>query len=139
MLADDGTSLSLVARQGFKRLVQDLDPRITVRSRQGYVKKMAKLVKTDILPRRRALLNEIDKRFCHFTCDIWTSKGNEGILCIMCHFIHPFRWTIEKRVLLFEALKESHSGVNIRSVFLKCLSDYKVQSNWVGQNQQLTR
>lgn len=126
----DGMPFETVDKPGFVKLVNGLDKRINVHNRPYYMLKLDKLVSHEIIPKLKQDLQKIEKRFCHFSCDVWTSRTGEGILCILAHFVDNF-WELQKRVLHYEPLKQRHTGDYIRGVFLKCLADFGVPSNWV--------
>lgn len=126
----DGAHFDTVEKNGFQMLVEVLDRRITIKSRRRYMNALSDIVSKEIIPDRQKQLQSVDKRTCHFSCDIWSSRRGEGILCIMAHYIGK-SWNLERKVILFESLLERHTGDHIRSVFLKCLADFKVDCDWV--------
>lgn len=131
MFAVDGLPFDTVEKDGFLALVDHMDARITVKSRRHYVRLLTDIVDKEIIPGLKEDLQGTEKRFCHFSCDVWTSRKGVGILCILAHYINQ-DWKLKNKVLLFEPLTEKHTGDYIRSVFMKCISDYGVPANWVG-------
>lgn len=129
----DGLPFDTVDKPGFEKLINGLDKRINLHNRPYYMNKLDKLVSQEIIPLLKIELQKIEKRFCHFSCDVWTSRTGEGILCILAHFVDN-SWNLQKRVLHYEPLTQRHTGDHIRGVLLKCLADFGVPSNWVSKS-----
>lgn len=117
-------------KPGFQALVSHLDSRIDIKTRWYFTRKLEERVNSEIIPALKKELQDIEKRFCHFSCDIWSSRKCEGIFAIVAHFVDN-NWELRHKVLLFDEISSRHTGENIRSVFLQCLADYGITSDWV--------
>ena len=59
------------------------------------------------------------------TSDTWTSSIGEPFICITVHWIDD-DWFLQKRIICFEAMEESHSGFNIKSRITNCLKTFQL-------------
>ena len=57
------------------------------------------------------------------TSDIWSGKAKEDHLSVFAHYVNP-DWQLEKRVIGFRLIDESHSGDNIVERVYAVLEEY---------------
>lgn len=62
-----------------------------------------------------------------FTIDIWTSPSTKSFLCLTGHFI-DINWKLQNTIIDFIEIFESHSGENIKEVFVLLLKNYSIQN-----------
>ena len=74
----------------------------------------------------RSYLMEMFRTFdgrVSLTSDTWTSGFGEPFLCITAHWI-DLDWYLQKRIICFEGMKESHTGFNIKNRIVNCLKNF---------------
>jgi len=130
MMAVDGVPFNFVNGLAFKALVQELDRKITVKSRSTYTTKLQNFAKSQVIPDLKKKLKSLDRRSCHFSCDVWTTKRRESVLGILCHYVSA-EWTLCKVVIAFKRLTESHTAEYIHNTFLECIRELGVPPGWV--------
>lgn len=136
MLTRDGVSFRLVEGKGFKKLVKNLEPKLTIKSRSTYMRKISKFCSATVVPSIKKILHEVDLRCCHFSCDIWSSKRREGVLGVIAHYIDN-EWRYKTKVVAFKRIKDRHTGENIKKEFFKCLTSMGLKEKWVNLFKQL--
>lgn len=115
MIATDLQPLRFGEHSGFQKFIKGLEPRYIIPSRT--------YVKQTLLPREYERLQTLLRdelvliSHCAITTDIWTSKANEGILAITCHYI-TFPGKLKSIILEAVKLKENHTGDTICNVCL---------------------
>jgi hypothetical protein len=62
-----------------------------------------------------------------FTIDIWTSPSTKSFLYLTGHFI-DINWKLQNTIIDFIEIFESHSGENIKEVFVLLLKNYSIQN-----------
>jgi hypothetical protein len=62
-----------------------------------------------------------------FTIDIWTSPSMKSFLAITAHFINV-EWELQSIILDFIQIWGSHTGENIKKIFVTCLESYGIQT-----------
>jgi len=130
MIALDSVPFNLVSGIGFKSLVAVLDPKITVKNRRTYMRKIKNTIKSRTKPALIEELKKLNKRSCHFSCDIWSTKRREGVLGIVSHFIDS-KWEIHKKTIAFKRMNERHTADYICQIFHETLEELGVPANWV--------
>lgn len=111
-------------------MVADLDPKITVKSRGAYIKKLDKIVIKEVIPDVKQTLQGLKQRYCHFSCDVWSTKRREGVLGILCHWVST-NWTLCSTIIGFKRLTERHKAEYCKQQFLSCLREMEFPTNWV--------
>ncbi|XP_060790687.1 E3 SUMO-protein ligase ZBED1-like [Neoarius graeffei] len=109
----DARPYSVVENEGFRYLLEILEPRYNVPSRQyfsqSYIANMYAKVREDVI-------NELkEAQRVALTSDGWTSCTTESYITVTCHFIDN-EWQMHNNVLQTRVLEETHSGVNIGQV-----------------------
>ena len=59
------------------------------------------------------MFRNLDCRVC-LTTDTWSSLQDEPFMCVTAHWIDD-NWILQKRIIAFEVMYESHNGVNIKT------------------------
>jgi hypothetical protein len=62
-----------------------------------------------------------------YTIDIWTSVSMKAFLAITAHFIDE-EWKLQTIVIDFIQIWGSHSGENIKEIFITCLKNFGIQT-----------
>jgi hypothetical protein len=57
------------------------------------------------------------------TSDIWSGDAKEDYLSVVAHYVNA-EWQLEKRIIGFRPIDESHSGQNIAECVLVVLEEY---------------
>ncbi|KAL2935213.1 putative AC9 transposase [Bienertia sinuspersici] len=57
------------------------------------------------------------------TSDTWTSTYGEPFVCVTAHWIDD-DWLLQKRIICFEAMEETHNGFNIKSHLVSCCKNF---------------
>lgn len=136
MIGVDGLHYNFVNGFGFKTLIHNMDPRLTVKTRQTYVNRLNESIKNQIVPALKKNFKGLEARFCHFSCDIWTTRRREGVLGFMAHYINE-DCDYRSSLVSFKAMKEQHSGENIRNTILECLREVGIPKAWVSLTNNL--
>ncbi|KMS97050.1 hypothetical protein BVRB_7g179110 [Beta vulgaris subsp. vulgaris] len=59
------------------------------------------------------------------TCDTWTSFCHEPFICVTAHWVDD-DWYLQKRIICFEAMDESHSGFNLKTRIMTSLKTFNL-------------
>ncbi len=62
-----------------------------------------------------------------FTTDIWTSPSAKSFLSLTAHFINK-KWELQNVIIDFIQIHDSHTGENIKNVFVSCLDNLSIQN-----------
>jgi len=62
-----------------------------------------------------------------FTTDIWTSPSAKSFLSLTAHFINK-KWELQNIIIDFIQIHDSHTGKNIKNVFVSCLDNLSIQN-----------
>ncbi len=62
-----------------------------------------------------------------FTMDIWTSPTTKSFLSITAHFLNK-EWELQSIIVDFVQIYGSHTGENIKNIFISCLNDLLIQN-----------
>ncbi|XP_077080800.1 E3 SUMO-protein ligase ZBED1-like [Siphateles boraxobius] len=122
-ICKDMRPLSVVENEGFRYMVQTMEPRYTIPSRQHItdiaVPNLYKEVKTNVLE-CLALAEKVA-----LTCDAWTSRATESYVTITVHHITD-EWKLESCVLQTRAMYDSHTGENIAAVLKEAVAEWRL-------------
>ncbi|XP_035994609.1 zinc finger BED domain-containing protein 1-like [Fundulus heteroclitus] len=103
----------VVENEGFRYLLDTLEPRYCVPSRQHFSE--------SLIPKLYAKVRDVVIQALHeaqrvaVTCDGWTSCTTESFITVTCHFI-DHGWEMHNNVLQTRVLADTHSGANIGHV-----------------------
>ena len=132
LIVNDALPFKLAESKWFRKLVNDLDPRITVNSRKTYsssIKKEGKIVK------RRAQ-KHVKESVCSgyaSSADIWTSRSQDDYLGINAQFIDS-SWRWQKIVLACKPFPVQHSGDNIKKLLTHESSQLDIPESTIKVN-----
>ena len=97
--------LSIVEDQGFKQLLNYIEPNYRVPSRPHITSICQKLY----LSEKEKLLEKLQSRYVSLTSDLWTSHAIQAYLTVTVHFINE-EWNMESYVLTTNEMPERHTG-----------------------------
>ena len=110
-VAMDLRPLSVVEGQGFKRLLNFVEPNYTVPSRTH----ITTLCRRKYLSAKEQLLATLEAiPYVAVTSDIWTSRVTQAYITLTVHFITD-SWKMDSMVLQTQEMPERHTGVNIHA------------------------
>jgi hypothetical protein len=114
MMKHDAQPFKMANSQWFRRLVKDLDNRVTVKSRHSYSKEIKK--EGRIMKRRsREHCKQNITLAYSAAADMWTSKDQTDFLGINALFIDS-SWRWQKITVACHPFEEKHSGENLRKM-----------------------
>ncbi|XP_053183665.1 E3 SUMO-protein ligase ZBED1-like [Scomber japonicus] len=103
----------VVENEGFRYLLDTLEPRYCIPSRQHFSESVIPKLYAKV---RDGVIQELQKaQRVAVTCDGWTSCTTESFITVTCHFI-DHEWEMHNYVLQTRVLAETHSGVNLGHV-----------------------
>ncbi|XDV44703.1 hypothetical protein PO909_012944 [Leuciscus waleckii] len=122
-ICKDMRPLSVVENEGFRYMVQTMEPRYTIPSRQHItdiaVPNLYKEVKTNVLE-CLALAEKVA-----LTCDAWTSRATESYVTLTVHHITD-ECKLESCVLQTRAMYDSHTGENIAALLKEAVAEWRL-------------
>ena len=114
---------SIVESEGFKDLLEVLDPRYTIVSRQH--------LQYSLIPKQvsetaaKIKLSLQDTSFCSVTLDIWSSRRMHAYLGVTCHIL--VNWEIVSYLLACRQIFGAHTGENILADFEDIAGDFQIK------------
>ncbi|XP_064417131.1 E3 SUMO-protein ligase ZBED1-like [Latimeria chalumnae] len=108
MIAKDMLPISFVEGNGFKELMEYIEPEYTVPARKTIVARLEKL-HTECPAAVSDKLAIAEK--VAITTDSWTALNTESYVTITCHFIR--QWEMESVILQTRAMPERHTAENL--------------------------
>jgi hypothetical protein len=81
------------------------------------------LIKYHSRLREKLIASLADVSSVSITYDIWSGNAKEDYLSVVAHYVNP-DWQLEKRVIEFRLIDESHSGDNITERVSAILDEY---------------
>ena len=105
-MARDLRPLSVVDGDGFKQLVNYLEPGYKVPSRTHVTNTCHK--KLDSI-KEKLLATLATGQYIAVTTDIWTSRATQAYITVTVHFVTDL-WKMESKVLQAQELPECHTG-----------------------------
>jgi len=88
-------------------------------------------VERNVVPALKDSFSNVEKRYMHFSNDLWSSRRREAISCVMTHFIDD-SWKLNAKVVGFKTIQDRHSAVNIKSSFQEVLAEYDLDLSKVS-------
>jgi hypothetical protein len=124
MIAVDDQAFSVVENEGFRRVIDALEPRYTLPSekyfRETAIPDMYKAVRVKLL----AVFDSV--KHVSFTTDTWTtSQCSESMISLTAHWISD-GWERKSAILQVQHLTGSHTAVNIAGAMSGMLTDWKL-------------
>ena len=124
MVVKDLIPAHIVEKEGFRDLVQLLDPKYTIVSRQSI---QYKLIPEKSEKIKQTLTRQLQSTpSCSVTLDIWTSRRMHGYFAVTVHFITQ-EWKMKSYLLCCRQLKGSHTGENIRLEYENIIEEYGIE------------
>ncbi|XP_077972379.1 zinc finger BED domain-containing protein 4-like [Styela clava] len=130
MIATDNRPFAIVQDDGFRRLIETIEPR--------YALKTEKYFRTEMLPQIYELVSQKIMTLVvtenagdglAFTTDCW-SGPTESLISLTVHFINC-NWERFQIVLNIKAMHGSHTGEYIGTTFLDLLQQWNIDKNRV--------
>ena len=127
-IAKDMRPLSVVDGDGFKQLINCLEPGYKVPSRTH----VTSICHKKFVAVKEQLLTTLSTvQFVAVTTDIWTSRATQAYLTVTAHFITEL-WEMESKVLLTREMPERHTGVHISERLMKATVEWKISEKVVA-------
>ncbi|XP_073681633.1 E3 SUMO-protein ligase ZBED1-like [Garra rufa] len=122
-IAKDLRPYSVVDNQGFRTMLQVLEPRYSVPSRRYFSD-------TAIPALYRETKAQILESLCNtdrvaITCDAWTSISTDSYVTITAHYITD-ECKLAACVLQTRSMNESHTGANVAELLQSVASEWKI-------------
>uniref|UniRef100_A0A672JQE7 BED-type domain-containing protein n=1 Tax=Salarias fasciatus TaxID=181472 RepID=A0A672JQE7_SALFA len=123
-MCKDMRPLSTVEGDGFRFMMNTLEPRYTIPSRQHFtdvaLPRLYKEEKTTVLDELR-----LAERVA-LTCDSWTSRSTESYVTVTAH--HIDEWKISSHVLQTRPMYDSHTGENIAGLLREVVDEWGLRA-----------
>uniref|UniRef100_A0A3B3DU20 BED-type domain-containing protein n=1 Tax=Oryzias melastigma TaxID=30732 RepID=A0A3B3DU20_ORYME len=116
---------SEVENEGFRFLINVLEPRFVIPSRKYFAEKMMHALYAKTRAKVESALDTAER--VGLTCDGWTSRATESYMMFTVHFINE-DWEIESYVLQTRAMQESHTGAHISDVLKAAADEWGLQA-----------
>ncbi len=116
---------TIVEESNFINFVHSLCPAAIIPSSdtiKNYIMNFYKINKEKIQSFLQNLSGKIS-----FTTDIWTSPSAKSFLSLTAHFINK-KWELQNVIIDFIQIHDSHTGENIKNVFVSCLDNLSIQN-----------
>ena len=127
MVARDLRPVSIVEGDGFKRLINYLEPEYRVPSHTHITSVCHRMYQVE----REKLEVELVDRHVGLTSDIWTSAATQGYITVTAHFISD-DWKFCSWVLLTREMGERHTGINISERLLGAAKEWGITDEHVS-------
>ncbi|XP_050950428.1 E3 SUMO-protein ligase ZBED1 [Labeo rohita] len=131
-IAKDLRPFSVVDNEGFKRLVNMLEPKYKISSRPHF----SQTVLPALYKETRAKVEQSLKQAecISITTDGWTSQATQSYVTITAHAMTS-EWEIKTFVLQTRVLFESHTGHNIGEVLKSAVSEWELDMIYNNNHQ----
>ncbi|XP_046567978.1 E3 SUMO-protein ligase ZBED1-like [Haliotis rubra] len=123
-IATDLRPYSIVESQGFKKLMNCLEPKYTLPSRTTLSRKVIPDLYEKVKEEVKAGLKA--SHSVALTTNGWTSRATQSYITITAHFIDDER-ELKNKVLQTRPIFDSHTGVNIADVFKQAIDDWELK------------
>lgn len=123
-IATDLRPFSVVDQPGFKKMIDVLEPRYSVPTRQHFSEKIIPELYAET--RRDIELAIAKADHIAITTDGWTSRATVSYNTITGHFIDS-SWSMRNPVLQTLPMYESHTGVNIGTVLKEAMATWGIK------------
>ncbi|XP_034083909.1 zinc finger BED domain-containing protein 1-like [Gymnodraco acuticeps] len=122
-ICQDLRPYSVVENIGFRRMVNAMEPRYPVLSRQHLTKVCVPRLYAQTKAHVKASLGKAER--VALTCDGWTSRTTEAYVTITAYFINE-EWELVTYVLQTRDMPESHTGHNLAEHLRKALAEWEI-------------
>jgi len=121
-VALDMRPVNIVGGEGFKRMVEFLEPGYTVPKRDTVMHVITNKYNTT----KQVLLEKLEScTAVSFTTDIWTSNQMDGYMTVTAHFISK-DWQLHAFVLETKVLEVSHTAANIAERLGEVMEEFEI-------------
>jgi hypothetical protein len=117
-------SFLVVENQHFKELIQYLNHKANTKTADTLRRKIKSSFDKTRLPLKEILTKNKSKY--SFTTDIWTSPASIPFTTVTVHFIDE-ELTMNSLILDFVPFRDTHSGVQIASVFKNIVDEFEIK------------
>nr|XP_055054000.1 E3 SUMO-protein ligase ZBED1-like [Misgurnus anguillicaudatus] len=123
-ICQDLRPYSVVENAGFRRMVNAMEPRYPIPTREHLTKVCIPRLYAQTKARVKASLASAER--VALTCDGWTSRTTEAYVTITAHFINE-EWELVTYVLQTRDMPESHTGHNLAEHLTKALAEWGIK------------
>uniref|UniRef100_A0A671L3S2 BED-type domain-containing protein n=1 Tax=Sinocyclocheilus anshuiensis TaxID=1608454 RepID=A0A671L3S2_9TELE len=123
MISRDLLPLSFVEGEGFRKLMDFVEPEYRVPGRKMITSRL-ELVPQNMLANMKKTMEKTD--YVAITTDCWTSLKTEAYMTIMCHFI--IEGELKSSVLQTRTLDERHTAENLAEHLRTAISNWGLNS-----------
>ena len=123
-IAKDMRPFSVVDNEGFRLLLNTLEPRYSIPSRPHFSRAVLPALYSETKAKVMQTLKEADS--LALTTDGWTSRATQGYITITAHVITG-EWKMASFVLQTRPLFESHTGRNIAEVLKLAVVEWELE------------
>lgn len=111
-IAKDMAPIQTVEKEGFRKLIQTLDPRYEIPSRKYFSQTRLPQLFTECQERVYNEINNIE--FFSTTADLWSSRTTEPYISLTIHYIDS-EWKLQSKCLQTSYFPDDHTGEIIAS------------------------
>lgn len=129
MVCQDFQPFFIVDDVGFKHFIKLLDPRYELPSRRTLTDILLKRYYEESKNKLSAIFEEVS--CISLTCDLWTSRANEGYLTVTSHFI-DYDFNMQCAVLSTNLMKGNHTANNITDKIHKICNMWSIRHKIVS-------
>ncbi|XP_053708914.1 uncharacterized protein LOC128765169 [Synchiropus splendidus] len=123
MVVKDSQPFTLVEDQGFRSLLDLLEPTYIIPTRQA----LKAMVEERFHAEMQKAKEEVQKaKACSLTADMWTSMDMEAYLGVTCHFITE-EDTLNTILLGVEHFPQSHTAENLAQAKTKIMAEWGIK------------
>lgn len=122
-ICQDLRPYSVVENPGFRRMVNAMEPRYPIPTREHLTKVCIPRLYAQIRAHVKASLASAER--VALTCDGWTSRTTEAYVTITAHFINE-EWELVTYVLQTRDMPESHTGHNLAEHLRKAIAEWGI-------------
>ncbi|XP_037829561.1 E3 SUMO-protein ligase ZBED1-like [Kryptolebias marmoratus] len=122
-ICQDLRPYSVVENAGFRRMVNAMEPRYQIPTREHLTKVCVPRLYTQTKAHVKASLDSAER--VALTCDRWTSRTTEAYVTITAHFINE-EWELVNFILQTTDMPKSHTGQNLAEHLRKALTEWGI-------------
>uniref|UniRef100_A0A087Y3Q6 Uncharacterized protein n=1 Tax=Poecilia formosa TaxID=48698 RepID=A0A087Y3Q6_POEFO len=122
-IRQDLRSYSVVENAGFRRMVNAMEPRYQIPTREHLTKVCVPRLYAQTKAHVKASIDSAER--VALTCNGWTSRTTEAYVTIKTHFINE-EWELVNYVLQTMDKPESHTGQNLAEHLRKALTEWGI-------------
>ena len=116
---------TIIEEISFQNFVDTLYPAIKLPSANTIKNHIINIYDSEIKKIKEVIQNIPGK--ISYTIDIWTSPSAKSFLAITAHFMDK-EWKLQSILLDFVQIWGSHTGENIKNIFVSCLENFGIQT-----------